>query len=83
MHHLLAARDGAKPHLGEDDYPVVFEEREQALGSAQRDNNMRPAVVHVMADAAVSLLVIGATRGATGEAAVAVVKQVLTLPWPS
>ncbi len=48
----------AHVHLGEDDYPVVFEEHEHALGSAQRDNNMRAAVVHVMADAAVSLLVI-------------------------
>ncbi|QKC86467.1 CDF family Co(II)/Ni(II) efflux transporter DmeF [Mesorhizobium sp. NZP2077] len=44
--------------LGEQDYPAVFEEHEHAHGSAHRDNNMRAAVVHVIADAAVSVLVI-------------------------
>ena len=39
-------------------YPVVFEEHEHAHGSAARDNNMRAAVMHVIADAAVSVLVI-------------------------
>jgi cation diffusion facilitator family transporter len=39
-------------------YPVAFEEHEHAHGSANRDNNMRAAVVHVIADAAVSVLVI-------------------------
>jgi cation diffusion facilitator family transporter len=39
-------------------YPVVFEEQEHAQGSAVRDNNMRAAVIHVIADAAVSVLVI-------------------------
>jgi len=39
-------------------YPVVFEEHEHAQGAAARDNNMRAAVVHVIADAAVSMLVI-------------------------
>jgi cation diffusion facilitator family transporter len=48
----------ANVHLGDDKYPVVFEEHEHAHGSTQRDNNMRAAVIHVMADAAVSLLVI-------------------------
>ena len=37
---------------------VVFEEHEHAQGAAARDNNMRAAVVHVIADAAVSVLVI-------------------------
>lgn len=37
---------------------VVFEEHEHAGGAAHRDNNMRAAVVHVIADAAVSVLVI-------------------------
>jgi cation diffusion facilitator family transporter len=37
---------------------VVFEEPAHAGKSALRDNNMRAAVVHVMADAAVSVLVI-------------------------
>ncbi len=39
-------------------YTVEFEEHEHAHGKAHRDNNMRAAVVHVMADAAVSVLVI-------------------------
>ncbi|MFL5289826.1 MAG: CDF family Co(II)/Ni(II) efflux transporter DmeF [Rhodopila sp.] len=40
------------------EYSVVFEEHEHAPGSADRDNNMRAAIIHVMADAAVSVLVI-------------------------
>ena len=45
------------------DHAVVFEEHEHdghdhAHGAAHRDNNMRAAVVHVLADAAVSVLVI-------------------------
>ena len=39
-------------------YEAVFEEHEHASGTAGRDNNMRAAVVHVAADAAVSALVI-------------------------
>jgi cation diffusion facilitator family transporter len=39
-------------------HEVDHEEHEHALGSAHRDNNMRAAVVHVLADAAVSVLVI-------------------------
>lgn len=41
-----------------EDYPVVFEEHEHAHGAAHRDNNMRAAIIHVFADAAVSVLVI-------------------------
>ena len=37
---------------------MEFVEHEHVHGSAQRDNNMRAAIVHVLADAAVSLLVI-------------------------
>jgi cation diffusion facilitator family transporter len=37
---------------------IVFEEHDHAHGAAARDNNMRAAFVHVMADAAVSLMVI-------------------------
>ena len=48
----------ANVRIGQDTYPVVFEEHEHAHGSARRDNNMRAAVIHVMADAAVSVLVI-------------------------
>jgi cation diffusion facilitator family transporter len=44
--------------IGEQNYPVAFEEHEHAHGSAARDNNMRAAVIHVIADAAVSVLVI-------------------------
>jgi hypothetical protein len=48
----------ASARIGQEDYPVVFEEDEHAHDSAERDSNMRAAVVHVMADAAVSVLVI-------------------------
>ena len=48
----------AHVRLGQEDYPVVFEEHDHAHASADRDNNMRAAVIHVMADAAVSVLVI-------------------------
>ncbi len=37
---------------------LEFEEHDHAGGAHHRDNNMRAAVVHVMADAAVSVLVI-------------------------
>ena len=40
------------------DYAASFEEHEHASSSTSRDNNMRAAVVHVIADAAVSVLVI-------------------------
>ena len=48
----------ANIRIGQDTYPVTFEEHEHAPGAASRDNNMRAAVVHVIADAAVSVLVI-------------------------
>jgi Co/Zn/Cd efflux system component len=41
-----------------DVHAVDFVEHEHAHGAAHRDNNMRAAVVHVLADAAVSVLVI-------------------------
>jgi len=44
--------------LGPEAFVVAFDEHEHAPPSAARDNNMRAAVVHVMADAAVSVLVI-------------------------
>ena len=47
--------------LGGDDYPVAFEEHGHGHNgnqAAHRDNNMRAAIVHVVADAAVSVLVI-------------------------
>ena len=54
--HAFAARisvDG-----GRRVYAVAFEEHEHAPAAAHRDNNMRSAIVHVLADAAVSLFVI-------------------------
>ncbi len=48
----------AQVKLGAQTYAVAFEEHEHAHGAAHRDNNMRAAVVHVVADAAVSMLVI-------------------------
>jgi cation diffusion facilitator family transporter len=39
-------------------HSVAFEEHEDVHASAHRDNNMRAAIVHVLADAAVSVLVI-------------------------
>jgi cation diffusion facilitator family transporter len=48
----------ANVRIGQDNYPVAFEEHEHADGSAARDNNLRAAVIHVIADAAVSVLVI-------------------------
>jgi cation diffusion facilitator family transporter len=43
---------------GRDVHSVDFEEHEHAHGAARRDNNMRSAIVHVLADAGVSVLVI-------------------------
>lgn len=43
---------------GTSTYSVDFEEHEHAHGAAHRDNNMRAAIIHVLADAAVSVLVI-------------------------
>jgi Co/Zn/Cd efflux system component len=63
--YLESVQEVPEPHafaahvrLGQRDYPVVFEEHEYAHGSAARDNNMRAAVIHVIADATVSMLVI-------------------------
>ena len=44
--------------LAGEAYAAVFEEYEHAHASTHRDHNMRAAVVHVLADAAVSVLVI-------------------------
>jgi cation diffusion facilitator family transporter len=48
----------ARVHIAGDDYSITFDEHEHTHGSAYRDNNMRAAVIHVIADAAVSVLVI-------------------------
>jgi len=63
--YLESVEEIPEPHafaayvrIGQQDYLVVFEEHEHAHESTGRDNNMRAAVIHVMADAAVSVLVI-------------------------
>ncbi len=48
----------ARVRIGQEDHTLLFEEHEHAHGTAHRDNNMRAAVIHVIADAAVSVLVI-------------------------
>jgi cation diffusion facilitator family transporter len=48
----------AQISLGNDTYTTVFEEHHHGHGATGRDNNMRAAIIHVMADAAVSVLVI-------------------------
>jgi len=48
----------ARLRLGEQEYLAIFEEHEHAHESAARDNNIRAAIIHVMADAAVSVFVI-------------------------
>jgi cation diffusion facilitator family transporter len=48
----------AELSLGADIYTTLFEEHDHAHGATGRDNNMRAAIVHVIADAAVSVLVI-------------------------
>ncbi|HQT40366.1 MAG TPA: CDF family Co(II)/Ni(II) efflux transporter DmeF [Acidocella sp.] len=63
--YLESADEIPEPHaftaqvmVAGETHQLVFEEHEHATGKAGRDNNMRAAVVHVMADAAVSVLVI-------------------------
>ncbi len=63
--YLESVEEIPEPHafiaylrMEQQEYPAVFEEFEHAHGSADRDNNMRAAVIHVTADAAVSVLVI-------------------------
>jgi cation diffusion facilitator family transporter len=48
----------AKITMGTDTYMTLFEEHVHAHGATGRDNNMRAAIIHVIADAAVSVLVI-------------------------
>jgi cation diffusion facilitator family transporter len=48
----------AQIKIGGDSYTTIFEEHDHGHGATGRDNNMRAAVIHVIADAAVSVLVI-------------------------
>jgi len=56
--HAFVARISLM-HAGQTEVrELEFEEHDHAHGAHHRDNNMRAAVVHVIADAAVSVLVI-------------------------
>jgi cation diffusion facilitator family transporter len=62
--YLESAEEIPEPHafaahlrIGPDEHVAVFEEHDHGHAH-HRDNNMRAAVVHVLADAAVSVLVI-------------------------
>ena len=48
----------ARIQIGQRSYDLAFEEHAHDHAGHHRDNNMRAAVIHVMADAAVSVLVI-------------------------
>jgi cation diffusion facilitator family transporter len=54
--HAFTAR--VSLHRGGEVHEVEFAEHEHAHGTTRRDNNMRAAIIHVLADAAVSVLVI-------------------------
>ena len=63
--YLQSVEEIPEPHafvahvrLDNQSYAVTFEEHEHGHDAAHRDNNMRAAIIHVMADAAVSVLVI-------------------------
>jgi cation diffusion facilitator family transporter len=63
--YLESVEEIPEPHeftanvlIGETNYSLVFEEHEHAHGNALQDNNMQAAVIHVIADATVSVLVI-------------------------
>jgi Co/Zn/Cd efflux system component len=63
--HLLSRDEVPEPHqftveimLGSARYETAFEEHGHDQGHHHRDNNMRAALVHVLADAAVSAWVI-------------------------
>jgi cation diffusion facilitator family transporter len=60
--HAFTARVSLR--RGDETHTIEFAEQEHTHATARRDNNMRAAVVHVLADAAVSILVIvGLTLG--------------------
>jgi len=48
----------AQLKMGADTFTTDFEEHAHGHGATGRDNNMRAAIIHVIADAAVSVLVI-------------------------
>jgi len=71
--YLESAEEVPEPHaftarlrVRGSEFPLVFEEHEVAGGITARDNNMRAAVIHVIADAAVSVMVIAGLLLARG-----------------
>ena len=63
--YLESVEEIPEPHafsalvrVGVETYTAVFEEHDHGHGATGRDNNMRAAIIHVFADAAVSVLVI-------------------------
>ncbi|GAC1620042.1 MAG: CDF family Co(II)/Ni(II) efflux transporter DmeF [Bradyrhizobium sp.] len=56
--HAFVARIRAVQQDQHHERELEFEEHDHGNGAHHRDNNMRAAVIHVMADAAVSVLVI-------------------------
>src|SRR6202023_4036997 len=56
--HSFVARISLMQEAQEFERELEFEEHDHGDGAHPRDNNMRAAVIHVMADAAVSVLVI-------------------------
>jgi cation diffusion facilitator family transporter len=63
--YLESAEQIPEPHaftahvrIDGEDHPVVFEEHEHGSATLSRDYNMQAAIIHVLADAVVSVLVI-------------------------
>jgi cation diffusion facilitator family transporter len=56
--HAFELRVRLTGAAGDETHSIAFAEHDHGDRVAQRDNNMRAAVIHVMADAAVSVLVI-------------------------
>ena len=63
--YLESVEEIPEPHsfvahlrIGRDQHSVLFEEHEHAHSRTQCENKMRAAVIHVIADAAVLVLVI-------------------------
>jgi cation diffusion facilitator family transporter len=63
--YIESAEEIPEPHaftahvrIDGEDHPVVFEEHDHGAATLSRDYNMQAAIVHVLADAVVSVLVI-------------------------
>jgi cation diffusion facilitator family transporter len=56
--HSHAQHEHDHDEARSETHDVKFAEHEHVHGATQRDNNMRAAIIHVLADAAISVLVI-------------------------